>query len=113
MVRRVLAAQDGERNVYHGTFEQFGVAANRFGTKPTLVLVNVMDAHGAPVCDHLWFSLTKAFAALDLFPGDVVEFAGRVTAYRKRGGTDYRLSWSTQVRKVRDAKVDAQARLLP
>lgn len=107
-MRKALAAVNGERSVYRGTFERFGVAANRFGVKPTLVLVRVTDAAGAPVCDHLWFAVTKAFAALDLFPGDVVEFAGRVTPYRKRGGTDYKLSRPTQVRKVGDAKAARQ-----
>jgi hypothetical protein len=38
-----------------------------------------------------------------------VEFAGRVTPYRKRGDTDYKLTRPTQVRKVVDVKVARKA----
>lgn len=103
-MRKVLAKHDGERNVYRGSFERFGVAANRFGVKQTLVLRDVKTAEGETVCDHLWFNLTQAFQALDLYPGDIVQFAGRVTIYHKRGGRDYKLARPTQVVKVYDAK---------
>jgi hypothetical protein len=108
-MRKILQEHDGERGTYRGKFERFGVAGNSFGVKQTLVLCAIVDEAGVAVCDHLWFNLTKAFQALDLYPGDVVEFRGRVETYRKRGGHDYKLARPTQVNKVFDAKA---ARLL-
>ncbi|ETO12319.1 hypothetical protein RFI_25058 [Reticulomyxa filosa] len=59
------------------------------------------------MADHLWFNLTKGFAALKLRMGDNVVFDARVKTYvkgsKKRGipvRTDYRLSFPTKLVKV-------------
>lgn len=69
------------------------------------------DQPGLVVADHLWLDETQALAALDLQPGEVVEFQASVTAYIKGYfgrredvhrpmERDYTLSYPTQVRKV-------------
>ena len=67
------------------------------------------------ITEHLWFNNTKAFQAVDLEAGDVVEFDARVTPYEKgyQGyrqfiykpiTRDYKLSRPTKVKKVKEAK---------
>jgi hypothetical protein len=62
--------------------------------------------------DHLWFIVRKTFEALNLEPGDAIEFDAMATPYKKgyRGhrddpelpppSVDYRLSFPTKVRKI-------------
>ncbi len=60
------------------------------------------------ITDHLWFNLTKAFAALSLEMGDIVQFEARVKPYLKGYVSrdhhlqeiDYRLDRPTRVKKV-------------
>jgi hypothetical protein len=105
MTRKVLAAHNGERSSYRGRFERFGVVPSSQGRRVTLVLCDIVDSNGAPVCDHIWLNLTLALRALDLFPGDIIQFDGRVEAYHKRGQRkDYKLTRPTHVSKVYDAK---------
>ena len=63
------------------------------------------------ITDHLWFNNTKAFQAVNLEAGDVVEFDARVKPYEKgyKGRReyvdkpitiDYKLSWPTKVEKI-------------
>ncbi len=77
----------------------------------TVLLINIKDADGTFVCDHLWFMLTKQFDALALREGDAVQFDARVKEYEKgyrgwRDGViapitrDYKLSHPTRVQKV-------------
>lgn len=103
----------GLRGTFTGTFK-------RFGTKPaykgpplvTILLENVSDATGKVTCDHLWFVSGKQWKALDLKPGDKVQFDARITPYEKgyKGyhddwdapaiETDYRLSFPTHMKKL-------------
>jgi hypothetical protein len=70
------------------------------------------------VADHLWFTMGKQFAALELKKGDTVAFNARVTMYEKgyrrnRNGeeigeingecVDYRLSYPTAFVKIAKA----------
>jgi hypothetical protein len=76
------------------------------------LLKDVKDAAtGVIMTDHLWFNLTKGFAALGpLEPGAIVEFDARVKPYQKgcvnwRQGIDermidYKLSHPTKIRRV-------------
>src|SRR5512146_1372345 len=104
-MRESLAVREDERTTFRGRCERFGTKGGWKGrSELTVLLVDVRDAHGQPVCDHLWFNKTRGFAALHLQKGDIVEFDGRVTEYRKgyrgKGGRDYQLSRPTKVRKV-------------
>lgn len=113
-MREKLKEREGKRRYYAATFK-------RFGSKPaykgppikTILLVDVVNATGELITDHLWFTCGKQFARLDLRPGDRVSFYARSAPYNKgyRGyrddedlpdvSTDYRLSNPTMVMKLR------------
>lgn len=112
-MRRKLAKINGSRQRFRGTFVRYGTkpAWNSPVPLPTILLKDVQDAAtGSVVTDHLWFNLTKGFAALDLAPGDLVEFDARVKPYQKgrvnrwqgidERTTDYKLSHPTKIQKV-------------
>ena len=112
-MRKKLAKQDGERATFCGTFERFGKKSGWMGQEQkTVLLKDICDVSGALVCDHLWFNLTKAFALLNLQPGDGVQFDARVKKYvkgyfgrrddvfDKPAEVDYKLSHPTKVIKV-------------
>jgi len=116
-MRRNLKAMNDERRRFTGEFVRFGTKRGWQGAMdPTLLLRNVTDVEiGQRVTNHLWFNLTKAFAALGLVEGDVIAFNARVTRYTKgyqgrraeqRGeawsATDYKLSRPTKVERVSD-----------
>jgi hypothetical protein len=103
MTRLALAAHNQERATYRATFDRYGVKTWHGKSATTVLLLNITDADGNAVCDHLWMNLTRGFETLDLRPGDTVEFDGRVTAYTKgryHNRTDYKLSRPTRIRKL-------------
>ncbi len=68
------------------------------------LLLDVTDARGNEMCDHLWLNLTKQIEALRLRPGDRIEFDARVRPYVKgyydNRRRDYRLSHPTNFMKL-------------
>ena len=104
-MRYELAKIEGERSVFTGVFVRFGEKNGYKGPVTTILLQNIHDATGKDVTDHLWFNLTKGFAALDLKGGEMVEFRARVKDYQKgyQGDEtalmefDYKLSPPTKV----------------
>ena len=111
-MRKVLAAREEDRATFYGTFERVGTKNGWEGRQEhTILLRDICDQAGKRVCDHLWFNLTKAFALLNLYPGETVIFDARVKAYKKGyfgrrleiykpAEIDYKLSHPTRVRKV-------------
>jgi hypothetical protein len=112
-MRKNLARIDGVRGIFTGTFVRFGEKNGYKGPEPTVLLQHICDASGHEVTDHLWFNLTKGFAALDLHGGETVEFRARVKGYIKgyKGRNweksleaplteDYKLSHPTKIRVV-------------
>ena len=110
-MRKELKPLQDLRGQFTGTFVRIGTKSSYGYLKHTLLLKDVTDKAGKVVTDHLWFNLTKGFAALGLTPGDVVQFEARVRPYEKgyRGyrddvdkpiETDYKLSHPTRLRKV-------------
>jgi hypothetical protein len=111
-MRKQLAKLDGVRGTFTGTVVRFGSKTSYGYTVRTLLLVNVRDLTDNPITDHLWFNLTKGFAALNLLPGDVVQFDARVKPYTKgyQGHRedvfdcpvqqDYKLSHPTKLKKL-------------
>jgi hypothetical protein len=82
-----------------------------------VLLAQIKDHAGILVCDHLWFNVTKAFAALHLQPGETVSFEARVQVYWKgyQGRREevwkpveqnYKLSHPTKVRRVESTQED-------
>lgn len=111
MVRKQLPPRDGERATVLGTFARMGSKRGWKGAEPTVLLKDIRTPAGELICDHLWFALTKAFASLNLTPGDIVQFDARAKEYEKgyKGrredgyvpiAIDYKLSHPTQVRTV-------------
>lgn len=118
-MRKDLAKIDDVRGIFRGTFVRFGLKNGYKGTETTVLLKHVCDASGHEVTDHLWFNLTKGFAALDLRGGETVEFRARVKGYIKgyKGRDweksmeapltkDYKLTYPTKIRVV-DGPVEA------
>lgn len=112
-MREQLRAIDGVRCTFTGIFERFGTkSAYRGPPIKTLLLRHICDPTDKEVADHVWFVVGKQFGALDLQPGDRVEFCARVREYEKgyKGRRedvwdapiekDYKLSHPTKVRKV-------------
>lgn len=110
MVRRT----DGE---YEIVFGRHGKKNGYKGPETTVLLKDVLDvAAKRVVTDHIWFTLGKRLACLELKPGDIVRFEARVSQYVKgyRGHRseddfegnyrplqyDYRLSFPTKVQKL-------------
>jgi len=121
-MRKKLKQINGERRTFRGTFECFGTKNGWKGEiVPTVLLVNITTPDGELLADHLWFNLTKQFKALDLQPGDMIEFDARVKPYTKGYfgrredvykpiETDYKLSHPTKVRLIsRKAATSSEA----
>lgn len=100
-----------ERQLFTATFERFGIKNGYVGPTQTVLLVNIMDASGKILTDHLWFNMTKGFRNLNLQKGDRVSFMGRVKKYEKGyfgrredvyvpHSVDYKISRPTKVKKL-------------
>ncbi len=103
-MREKLAAISNVRARFRGRFERFGHRTSSGYVKRMALLVEVTDSRGREMCDHVWLNLTKQVEALDLKPGDRIEFDARVRPYvkgyyddRRR---DYRLSNPTNFVKL-------------
>jgi hypothetical protein len=114
-MRKILQRIDQQRCTFSGTFIRFGIKNGYCGPVETVLLQNIVDENGNAVADHLWFNLTKGFDALNMQPGDIVQFDGRVQRYtkgycgrnwEKQIGhpvqDDYKLSRPTQIRRIRN-----------
>lgn len=103
-MRERLKQIDGVRARFRGTFREFGERTSHGYVKPMALLVNVTDARGEEMCDHLWLNLTAQVRRLDLKPGDRIEFDARVRPYTKgyydNRRRDYRLSHPTNFTKL-------------
>jgi hypothetical protein len=116
-MRQELRERCGLRGRFSGTFRRFGKKTGYKGVPvQTALLVDIRDAAGQPLSDHLWFTVGKRIASLALSPGDVVVFEARVIAYTKgyQGRRaeeeweweahpvqrDYRLAFPTKMRKA-------------
>jgi hypothetical protein len=112
MIRKKLAAEEGERKKFRAVFSRFGKKVNYQGySETTVLLTQVVDVdQKIVVTDHAWFSYTKGFENIKLEEGMIVSFEARVKAYtkgyvNKRYGInqqkmDYRLSHPTKIEVV-------------
>jgi len=111
-MRRELAKKEGERKKFSAVFARLGKKVNYKGyTEETILLTNVTDLETKRVVtDHIWFSYTKGFQAIELEAGIRIEFDARVKEYFKgyvnkgykidRRQTDYKLSHPTKVKLI-------------
>jgi hypothetical protein len=110
LMREELKARNGLRGEFTATFERYGratVAGPYHGKREvvTLLFVNVCDASGKQMSDHIWFQSCKQWAVLGLRPGERVKFEARIKPYQKGYGgdereLDYKLSHPTKARLV-------------
>ena len=116
-MRKKMKSISGQRERFRATFSRTGTKKNYYRFPETTLLFDDVyrEKNGKVITDHLWFNNTKAFQAVDLEAGDVVEFDARVTPYEKgyQGyrqfiykpiTRDYKLSRPTKVKKVKEAK---------
>jgi hypothetical protein len=79
-----------------------------------LLLKDIKDETGQIVTDYQWFNLAKGFSIANLFPGDIVEFSGKVkknTLGKKKlfNGSyssvkdDFKITFPSKVRKITGA----------
>lgn len=110
-MRDALKQIDGERREFVGTFSRYGRKPGWKGAEvTTILLINVRDATGRKVCDHLWFNMTKEFAAVGLQPGVDVRFAARSKSYLKGfidKSADWKLSHPTHVRLAESLPIES------
>lgn len=124
-MREALARRVGARGRYTATVSRFGTKRAYRGPRlTTVLLVDVRDATGHVVTDHLWITVGKTVERLRLASGDTVAFDARVTPYVKgyRGrrededrppmSVDYRLSNPTKLVKRTAVVPPGQATLL-
>jgi hypothetical protein len=90
-MRKDLKTLNEQRIRFKATVERFGKKTNYHGFPESTILftcVSRVDT-GKQVTDHIWFTVGKTIQALNLKPGDVVEFDARVGDYVK-GYVNYR-----------------------
>lgn len=111
-MRKELQSLDGQRLRFRATVERFGKKTNWNGyPEPTILFKDVRRADtGQIMTDHIWFVARKTITALNLQPGDTVEFEARVGEYIKgfvsrrdyidERTVDYKLNRPTKFKKI-------------
>lgn len=119
-MRTELAEIENCRRCFRGTFDKLGTRRGFKHPLTTILLKDIVDvARGKVVTDHVWLTMGKRLAKLDLKEGDTVKFDARVTEYQKgyKGHRDdedfegnykpleydYRLSFPTNIIKLQFA----------
>lgn len=111
-MREKLAAIEGERRSFVGTFKRFGRKTGWKGREETTILLtDIKDGAGVDVADHIWFRYTKGFASLGLVGGERIAFDARSAPYWKGYGPpeeqerDFQLSFPTNIRIISQSPI--------
>lgn len=105
-MRSELKKINDERATFTGTFERRGTKKGWKGNiESTVLFLDIKDADGRIVTDHLWMNQTKGLTKIGMLnKGDVIQFDARVKPYTKgeRGyeQRDYKLSHPTKFSKL-------------
>lgn len=111
-MRERLQAEEGVRKRFVARFTRVGKKRNFKGySEDTILLSQVRDvATGKVVADHVWFTFSKSFEAVNPVEGDVLEFDARIRQYRKgyvnkaaginHQRSDYKLSHPGKIKKI-------------
>ena len=111
-MRERLKASEGVRARFVALFSKVGKKRNYKGySEDTILLSQVKDADtGELVADHVWFTFTKGFEAVNARPGDLLQFEARIKEYKKgyvnkaaginQRRTDYKLSHPGKIQKI-------------
>lgn len=111
-MRKELKQINGQRMGFTGVFARYGHKNGYKGPIRTLLFTDVRRVDtGKIITDHVWFTITKGFEALqgELVEGSTVSFNARVSKYEKgyKGYRedvyapveyDYRLSYPTKIK---------------
>jgi len=112
-MREALAAIQGTRARFRATFAEFRMfTRGGYGVERALFL-KVRGTGDVELTDHIWLVRGKQINALDLKPGDEVEFTATVEGYWKgyhdNRSHDFRLAKQRDFRKcVPDAATSAR-----
>ena len=90
-MRHKLEQIDGKRIQVFAEVGRFGTKSSYKGyPKETICFIDLKNAIGEPLCDHVWFTSGKRIQELGLSVGDKVSFFARVSKYVKgyRGNRD-------------------------
>lgn len=95
---------DSERHTFTATVGRFGTKTNYHGFPEPTILLTDITLGGKTLCDHVWFTVGKRLEAMNLRPGDKIQFDARVGAYwhgyRDMQEQEYCLKYPTAIRKV-------------
>lgn len=103
MRKKLKEIGSDSRERYNAKIGRCGIKYNNFKNAPerTLLLNNVTLAENAEiVTDHLWVTVGKTLAGLDLKAGDIITFNARVGVYKKGSHfrkRDYKLNRMTKI----------------
>lgn len=96
-----------DRHIFTATVGRFGTKTNYNGFPEPTILLKSIKLDNKQLCDHLWFTVGKRFADLQLSEGDTIQFKARVGSYRKgywgKRETDYCLKYPTDIQKLNKA----------
>lgn len=104
----------GQRIMVSAPVHRFGTRTAWTGAKlPTVLLSPIRDMEGHKLADHLWLHVGKQIAALDLKPGDVLTFTGRVKPYthmkRQHGASPIRFESDLGLANPSNCRIAARA----
>lgn len=81
MALKIMGSE--ERHTFYGTFARYGVKSGYRSYVKTVLLVDIKNENKKVLTTHLWFNLTKGFEKLEMQPGDLIMFKGRIKPYVK------------------------------
>jgi|SRR5450759_1608184 hypothetical protein len=73
-----LEEKEGTRCIFTGECVRNEIDYGYLSVNEMLLLKDIKDETGQIVTDYQWFNMAKGFTNANLFPGDVVEFSGKV-----------------------------------
>jgi len=73
-----LEDKEGTRCIFTGECVRNEIDYGYLSVNEMLLLKDIKDETGQIVTDYQWFNMAKGFSNANLFPGDVVEFSGKV-----------------------------------
>ena len=87
-MREELSRRVGRREQFRATFGRFGLHRSPWGKQVTVLLLNVKDADGRLVADHMWFKRGRQMQKMKLRSGDQLRFTATIAPYTKRRNRD-------------------------
>lgn len=107
MRKHLKELTSNDRHTFTAIVGRFGTKINYNGFPEPTIMLKDIKLKDKQLCDHVWFTVGKRFAILQLSEGDAIQFKARVGSYRKgywgERTTDYCLKYPTAIQKLRKA----------